>query len=84
MTYLFSAPVFKILRRDTSEKDALTQMALVRTWKQLPEFTMLFRPDLEMHWGNDKQVRNKEKAVSQHTISEHVAVNTPREVEQDP
>ena len=60
-----------------SQKDAVEQLKLIRSWKQTPEFSLLFRPNLELHWGNDKQVARGEKRVSQHTISEHLAVSIP-------
>ena len=75
--YIFSASEIKTISYTLSERDALAQLGLVRTWKQMPEFSLLFRRELELHWGNDRQVERKEKLVSQHSISQHIAGRLP-------
>ena len=74
----FSGTECKTVTSTESEKLAYQRMALIRTWPQCPEYTLLFPVGEEDHWGNDKQVERGEKRVSQHTASEHLVRSIPR------
>ena len=76
--YYCSGPeIVRVVPYTSSQKNAHEQAKLRRSWKQVPSDSLLFRPDMELHWGNDKQVAKGEKRVSQHTISEHLVKSVP-------
>ena len=73
----FSGTEYKTITSSEAERFASSRMALIRTWPQCLEYTLLFPLD-DIHWGNDKQVEKGEKRVSQHTASEHLARSIPK------
>ena len=75
--FIFSVTEFKTVSYTVSQKEASQQAALFRTWKQSPEYSLLFPIANELFWGNDKQAAKGEKPISQHTVSEHIVVKLP-------